>query len=398
MATTYRPQRTEGRQTIHRPVANFRRNPASPFRHVDLVLVGCVAVVSLFGALMVYSASRGPGPTYDSAFGKKVLLFIVVGGTLMTATALFDYRKLRDFWPFVYGGSLVLLIGVLVPGIGSRVKGTQGWYQLGPFQLQPSELAKLGLIFGFSGLASQFRGDLDARRVVVLLGMCGLPMGLVMLQPDLGTTLVSVALSFALLLVAGVRPRILGVLAVLAIVVTTLVLTSGVLGNYQKARLTTYIDQDRPADQVSRTKQKAAYNLDQAKLATGSGGVWGKGLFHGPQTRLSNVPAQQTDFIFTAVGEQLGFVGSGALLAVLGAIAWRVWRTAQLARDDFGTLICTGVMVMLVVQIFENVGMTMGIMPITGIPLPFVSYGGSALLTMFLSIGLVLSVHMRRFS
>jgi rod shape determining protein RodA len=398
MTAAYGPHsRTgSGRHPIRRPLANFTRNPASPFRHVDGVLVLTVGIVSLFGAVMVYSATRGPGPVYDTSFVKKVMVFVVLGGGIMAGVALFDYRKLRDFWPFIYGASVLLLVGVLIPGVGSKAKGTQGWFQLGPFQLQPSEMAKLGMIVGFAGLASQFRGDLDNRRLAMLLGICGAPMFFVLLQPDLGTTLVSVAVAFALLLVAGVRPRILGVLAIAAILGTTLVLTSGVLKQYQKDRLTTFIDQDKT--HTTKTSQAAGFNLEQAKLATGSGGLWGKGLFKGPQTKLGNVPEQRTDFIFTAVGEQLGFIGAGGLLVLLGIIVWRVWRTAQLARDEFGTLLCTGIMVMILVQSFENIGMTMGIMPITGIPLPFVSYGGSALLTMFLSIGLVLSVHMRRFS
>ena len=396
MATSYRPRpQPATRHTVRRPMANFRRNPASPLRHVDIVLVLCVAVVTMFGALMVYSTTRGATAPYDTSYVKRVIMFMMIGGVVMGGVALFDYRRLRDYWPLIYGGSVVSLALVLVPGIGSRSKGTQGWFQIGPFQLQPSELAKLAMIIGFAGLASQFRGDLDSSRVALLLGVCGAPMVLVLLQPDLGTTLVSVAVAFAMLLVAGVRPRILGVLAVVAILGTTMVLTSGVLKDYQRDRLGTFLDQ---GNAPTKELQKAAYNLDQAKQAIGSGGVWGKGLFNGPQTRLEKVPEQRTDFIFTAVGEQLGFVGAGALLAVLAAIVWRVWRAAQLARDDFGMLICTGIMVMLVVQIFENVGMTMGIMPITGIPLPFMSYGGSALLTTLISMGLVLSVHMRRFS
>ncbi len=400
MATsTYRPRpQPANRHTVRRPMANFRRNPTSPFRHVDLVLVSLVGVVTLFGALMVLSTTRGATAPYDTSYLKRVIMFMVIGGVVMGGVALYDYRKLRDFWPFIYGGSVLLLLLVLVPGIGSRSKGTQGWFQLGPFQLQPSELAKLGMIVGFAGLASQFRGDLDNTRVAMLLGVCGAPMVLVLLQPDLGTTLVSVAVAFALLLVAGVRPRILGILAVVAILGTTMVLTSGVLKQYQRDRLGTFLEQDASSSPSSASAQGSAFNLEQAKRAIGSGGLWGKGLFNGPQTRLKNVPEQRTDFIFTAVGEQFGFVGSGALLAVLAAIVWRVWRAAQLARDDFGMLICTGVMVMLLVQIFENVGMTMGIMPITGIPLPFMSYGGSALLTTLISMGLVLSVHMRRFS
>ena len=381
---------------VHRPMANFRTNPASPFRHVDAVLVGCVLAVSLFGALMVYSTTRGPTPPYDASYLKRVILFVVLGSGIMGGVALMDYRKLRDFWPFIYGASVAMLFLVLVPGIGSRTKGTQGWFQLPGFQLQPSEMAKLGMIIGFAGLASQFRGDLDNTRVVWLLAICGAPMFLVMLQPDLGTTLVSVAVAFALLAVAGVRGRILAGLALAAILGTAIVLTSGLLKEYQVARLTTFVDQDKVA--TTKIDEASRYNLDQSKQAIGAGGLWGKGLFEGSQTRLNIVPEQRTDFIFSAVGEQLGFVGSAVLLALMGTIVWRVWRTAQLARDEFGSLVCTGIMVMLVVQIFENAGMAMGIMPITGIPLPFVSYGGSALLTMFLAMGIVLSVHMRRFS
>lgn len=185
-------------------------------------------------------------------------------------------------------------------------------------------------------------------------------------------------------------------MAIAAALATTLVLTSGVLKEYQVARLTTFVEQDQEV--TNEDEARIRYNLDQSKAAIGAGGLWGQGLFEGSQTRLDIVPEQRTDFIFSAVGEQFGFVGSAALLGVMATIVWRVWRAAQLARDEFGTLLCTGIMVMLLVQIFENVGMTMGIMPITGIPLPFVSYGGSALLTMFLSMGLVLSVHMRRFT
>ncbi len=375
-------------------MANFRQNPASPFRHIDVVLVACVALVSAFGALMIYSVTRGNDAPYDSSYVNRVIMFLIIGGLVMAGMAVFDYRKLRDLWPIIYGGSVVLLVAVLV--VGKSTKGTQGWFQLGPFQLQPSEIAKLGLIIGFAGLASQFRGDLDNVRVLALLGVCAVPMGLVLLQPDLGTALVSVAVSIAMLSVAGVRPRLLGILAVLAVVGTTVILTSGVLKEYQVNRLTTYVRQDQPV--IDENDEEARFNLDQSKLAIGSGGATGKGLFNGPLTRGDIVPEQRTDFIFTAVGEQFGFVGSAALLATLAAIVWRVWRAAQLARDDFGMLLCTGIMVMLLIQIFENVGMTMGIMPITGIPLPFMSYGGSALLTTLLAMGLVLSVHMRRFS
>lgn len=393
MATTYtRPATTPSR----RPMANMRRNPASPFRHVDLVLLGAIGALCLLGTVMVYSATRGPTPPYDLSFLKKEVMFLLIGGVVLVAVAGLDYRRLRDYAPAIYGATTFLLLLVLVPGVGSRAKGTQGWFQLGPFQLQPSELAKLGLIIGMASLAVQFRGDLDLRRVGALLGVALLPMGLVMLQPDLGTTLVFCAITLAMLLVIGVRPRYLAAIILVGGLGAAGVLSSGLLADYQKDRLTTFIDQGGPASQ--RSSRTDAYNLEQSKIAIGSGGSVGKGLFKGPQTRLGNVPEQHTDFIFTAVGEELGFIGSASLLALLGVVVWRVWRAAQLARDEFGTYVCTGIMAMLVFQVFENVGMTMGIMPITGIPLPLVSYGGSSMLMTLASLGIVLSIHMRRFS
>ncbi len=375
-------------------MASMRQNPASPFRHLDLALVGAVVAVALLGALMIFTATRGAKAPYDLSFLKKQVMFLVLGGAAMVATATVDYRRIRDFAPAVYIATVVLLVGVLSP-LGSRSKGTQGWYQLGPFQLQPSELAKLGLIISIAALASQFRGEIDLRRLGSLVLMAALPMALVLFQPDLGTTLVSAFITLAMLLVAGVRPRHLAVISFVGILGVTLVLQSGVLAQYQKDRLTVFVHQENPRAAASR---RDAYNLDQAKIAIGSGGVTGEGLFNGNQTRLGNVPEQHTDFIFTAVGEQLGFLGGATLLALLALIVWRVWRTAQLARDDFGTLLCAGIMALFVFQIFQNAGMTMGIMPITGIPLPFMSYGGSSTITLFVAMGLVLSIHMRRFS
>ncbi|MBI2711180.1 MAG: rod shape-determining protein RodA [Actinobacteria bacterium] len=377
-----------------RPVASLRRNPAAAWRHLDVTLVAAIGAVSALGLVMVFSASRGATPPYDYSFAVKQLLFLVIGALVMAAIVLVDYRRVRDVAPGIYGVTVFLLAAVLV--VGSRRKGTQGWFPLGPFQLQPSELAKLGLILAVAWLASQFGGDVDLRRFVALLLVAAVPMGLVLLQPDLGTMLVSAAIVGAMLLMSGVKARYLALLGLAGVVSIGVVLKSGALDGYQKDRLTVFAQQDSPTglDQ-SRT---AAYNLEQSKIAIGSGGLVGKGLFQGTQTRLGNVPEQRTDFIFTAVGEQLGLVGAGGLLALLSLIVWRVHRSAQLARDEFGSLVCIGVMAMFVFQIFENVGMTMGIMPITGIPLPFMSYGGSAAVTSFAAMGLVLNVHMRRFT
>jgi rod shape determining protein RodA len=224
-----------------------------------------------------------------------------------------------------------------------------------------------------------------------MLAAGGFPLFLIMMQPDLGTALVLSVIIASIFLIAGVRAKHLLVLVLATVLMATLALNSSFLAQYQKDRLTSFTHQDEGLT-------KETYNINQSKTAIGAGALTGEGIGQGSQTRLGNVPEQHTDFIFTAVGEQLGFLGAGSLLALFCIIAWRIWRTAQLARDEFGMLACVGVLGFLMFQIFENVGMTMGIMPVTGIPLPLVSYGGSATIAEFFALGLVLNVHMRRFA
>lgn len=377
-----------------RPLTSLRHDPSAIWHHIDATLVATLLAVASLGALMVYSATRYvPNEPLDSSYLTKQVFFIVVGVIAATVVALVDYHTILDLAPLAYGSTLFLLVAVRL--FGERRSGTQGWFQLGAFQLQPSEFAKLALILGFTYLATQFHGDIDLRRLGALLAVAGVPIFLVLLQPDLGTSLVSMAVTFCLLVAAGVKGRYLLLLGVAAITLATLVLTSGMLDDYQKDRLTVFVNQERETD--LKTARGEAYNLEQSKLAIGSGGVRGTGLFNGPQTRSNRVPEQHTDFIFSVVGEELGLIGAGGLLAAYAVIVWRIWRTAQLARDDAGSMICLGVLAMFVFQIFQNVGMTMGIMPITGIPLPFLSYGGSSTIMAFLAMGLVLNVHMRRF-
>ncbi|CAN5520585.1 rod shape-determining protein RodA [soil metagenome] len=379
--------------TRRRPMASMRRDPSAIWHHIDGVMVASLLAVAGLGVVMVYSSTRGATAPFDTSFLTKQAFFVVLGLLVAGGVAVIDYHKILDAAPMIYGGTIVLLVAVKL--VGSSRSGTQGWFQLGPFQLQPSEFAKLALILGFTYLATQFHGDIDARRLGALLAVGGVPVLLVLLQPDLGTALVSVCITFYLLVAAGVRGRYLVGLGLLAVVFATLVLTSGVLDEYQRDRLTVFATQEQ--ERTLDEERDAAWTLEQSKIAIGSGGVTGKGLFNGPQTRGGVVPEQHTDFIFTAVGEELGLAGAAGLLALYGVIVWRIWRTAQLARDAAGTMICMGVLAMFVFQIFENVGMTMGIMPITGIPLPFMSYGGSSVIMTFIGVGLVLNVHMRRF-
>lgn len=366
-----------------------RRDPSAPFRHLDPVLVVCTLAVSVLGVVMVFSATRGNGEVADQSFLRRQALFMVIGVGVMAVVALFDYRKLRDYAIFLYGGMVVALLLVVSP-LGSEAKGAQAWFAFGPFQFQPSEFSKLVVILSLAALLAAWRGDIDIRRLGIALGVAGLPMVLILLQPDLGTMLVFVAITMAMLLMGGVKGRHILVLTVVGVAFVWGVLQSDFLKEYQKDRLTVFIDSET-ADSA------ASYNLNQSLIAIQSGGLSGGGLFEGRQTQLRFVPEQETDFIFTVVGEELGFIGGATFLGLFGVIVWRIWRTAALARDELGQLICVGVLAMFVFQLFESVGMTMGIMPVTGIPLPFMSYGGTTTLASFAAIGLVLNVHMRRF-
>jgi rod shape determining protein RodA len=368
------------------------RLESSPLRHLDLVLVGSVLAINALGLLMIYSATRNglggaTGPTY---YLKRQLAFVVIGIAIMAAAILIDYRRMREWAPAIYVVTILMLALVMTP-LGSSTLGSQARFSLGPIAIQPSEFAKFAVILIVGAYCAVHRGDLGGRHLMTVLAIVAPSLGLVMLQPDLGTALVIGTIVLAILAVAGAKGRHLAVLALVGITGTVVAVNVGVLKPYQVDRLTAFLDQN--GDQ-----QRTTYNLEQSKTAIGNGGVTGQGLFKGSQTSLGHVPEQHTDFIFTAVGEELGFVGAGLLLALFGIVVWRSWRTAALSNDFFGTLLCVGVVAMLAFQIFENVGMTMGIMPITGLPLPFMSYGGSSALVSFACVGLVANVSMRRFS
>ena len=369
------------------------RSPTAAWRHVDFLLIGAAVVLAGIGLVMIYSATHvkleqeGLDPTY---YLKRQAVWALLGLGVMTLVATVDYRVYRDYAPVIYIGTIVILLAVLSP-LGSSSRGTQAWFQLGAFQFQPSEVAKLVLVICVAAYCAAYRGELDWGRLLSIIGLAALPMILIYRQPDLGTALVFVAILIGMLLVAGAQVRHMALLTALGVIGVVAVFQLGVLKEYQVDRLGAFLEPET-------NQQESAYSVNQSKIAIGSGGFTGKGLFNGTQTKLAYVPEQNTDFIFTVVGEELGLIGSALVLALFAVVVWRTWRTAALAKDLYGTLVCVGVLAMLVFQIFENVGMTMGIMPITGIPLPFLSYGGSATLASFAAIGLVVNVHMRRFS
>jgi rod shape determining protein RodA len=375
------------------PASRLGSDPASPWRHLDVVLLGATLAIAGLGLLMVYSASRGDVTSAGlgaTGIVQRQGLFVLGGMGLLAAAVIVDYRIWLHFAGVAYAGMLLLLLAVLSP-LGTEIRGTQGWFDLGVFQLQPSEFGKVAMILALAAFAAAGGGLLDPRRLGSALLLVGVPMALILLQPDLGTMLVFVAITMGVLLVAGARPAHIAALTLAGVLGVVGIVQGGVLEDYQRDRLTAFVN---PEGDV----QRSAYNLDQAKTAIGNGGFTGTGLFEGSQKKLSYVPEQQTDFIFTVVGEELGFLGAATLLLLYGVVGWRIWRAALHARDFAGSLLCVGVLTMLVFQVFQNVGMTMGIMPITGIPLPLVSYGGSSAITFLVAIGLVLNVNMRRFS
>ncbi|HEY6530832.1 MAG TPA: rod shape-determining protein RodA [Acidimicrobiales bacterium] len=368
-----------------------RRDPTAPFRHLDPVLVVCTIALGLIGVVAVYSATRGPGPDFVDTYLVRQFGFVVIGVVVMGVFAVVDYHKLHDWAWLFYAGTTGLLVLVLSPlGTGGEAKGAQAWFSLGPFQLQPAEFAKLSLIAALAFLLSEFKGDIDLRRLAALLVVAGVPMALIMLQPDIGLVLILTIITLALFVVGGVPAKYLAVLTLVAAVGVVGVLNSPLLKEYQRDRFTTFLDPEN-------TSSEARYNVEQSQQAIATGGLTGEGLFNGPQTRLGFVPEQETDFIFTSVAEQFGFVGSGLILGLYGVICYRIWRIASIARDPFGSFVCIGVLAMFAFSVFENVGMATGIMPVTGIPLLLLSSGGSSTITAFAGIGLVLNVHMRRF-
>ncbi|MFV2038838.1 MAG: rod shape-determining protein RodA [Acidimicrobiales bacterium] len=368
---------------------NPRRDPLAPWLHVDFMLVlGTVALAS-FGAAVIYSATRGADPAaYDATFLERQVMFIMVGGALMAGVALVPYNHLRAWAALAYAGGLVGLAGVLVLGIS--VNGARSWFEIAGFQIQPSEFLKVAYIAVLAAYVSRFEGEMNLRQLGATLAIAAPPLLLIMAQPDVGTALVFVAITMGVLLIGGARFRHILLMTALGLFAAVVIWNSGTLASYQQERLISFID---PASSQTDT----AYQQTQAQIAIGSGGITGQGFGNGRQTRGEFVPAQHTDFIFTVVAEEFGFVGSALVLSLFGLIVWRTWRTAKKAADMYGSLICVGVMTMVVFQMFQAIGMTMGIMPITGIPVPFLSYGGSSALTSFIAVGLVLNVHMRRY-
>ncbi|HSA53779.1 MAG TPA: rod shape-determining protein RodA [Yinghuangia sp.] len=368
----------------------------APVRRLDWVLFGASLALSVIGSLLVWSATRprthltGGDP---QAFLKKHLLNMVIGLVLFAIVAMVGHRRMRVLVPFIGIVAMLGLFAALSP-LGATINGQKAWIMLpAGFSLQPAELAKIGVILGMAMLLAERvdTGDVERpgnRAVFWAVALAMAPIGVIMLMPDLGSAMVIGVIIMGVLLASGAQARWLVGLTTLGIVVALGVWKLGVLSQYQIDRFRAFTDPDLdPAG--------AGYNITQAKLAVGSGKLTGTGLFQGNQTQGQYVPEQQTDFIFSVAGEELGLIGCTVILFLFGALLWRGVRIAVNADDLFGTIIAAGVVAWLGFQMFENIGMNIGIMPVAGLPLPFVSYGGSSMFAIWIAIGLLQSVHMR---
>lgn len=362
----------------------------------DPILTIAVAGLLIIGTLLVYSATRfwyagmGLDPQY---YLKRHVINILIGGFLAVSATLVDYRLLRAYTPLFYGASVLGLIAVLIPGIGSTVNGSRAWISLpGGFQIQPAELAKISIIVGISMVLSERIHDRESpthQDVVIALLIAALPILLILIQPDMGTVIIISASVVTIVAVSGAPSRWVAGLLIVALMSGFSAVKLGVLSEYQVKRLQSFVN-------PSADPQQSGYQLRQSRITVGSGGLLGKGLFNGPQTNGRFVPEQQTDFIFTVAGEELGFVGSSFILLLFLVILLRAFRIARRSQDLFGRLVCTGVIAWFAFQAFENIGMTMGLMPMTGVPLPFLSYGGSSMFANLIGIGLLQNVYARQ--
>jgi len=370
--------------------------PLPLWRRLDWLLIGSVAGLCAIGCLLVWSATVNQTELTggdDTAYLAKQATNVVVGAALAALVAATDHRALRIWAPAIYLTSIAGLLLIFVPGIGTTINGSRSWLTIGGLTMQPAEFAKLGILIGMAlVLAERAEGRLRTRStgsdLVPALLIAALPALLILAQPDLGTLIVLTAIVFGIVALAGAGKRwLIGLLAVGAAAVAAAIAV-GLLADYQLDRFRAFTD-------PSLDPKGAGYNTIQSRVAVGNGGLFGQGLFDGSQTQAGFVPEQHTDFVYTVAGEELGLVGAGLIIVLFTIVVWRALRIARRAGDLFARLVAVGVACWFGFQAFQNIGMCLGIMPVTGVPLPFVSYGGTSMFASLMAVGLLINVHLR---
>lgn len=354
-------------------------------RKLDWVLIISVILLLIIGVLVLYSISFEDS-ILDPANLKKQISSILIGFGLMFALSFFDYRSLNSYSTKLYFITLVLLIFVLL--FGKTIRGNTGWIEFFSYHIQPVELAKLAIVIFLASFLSKKRTQLSIIvRVVASIILIFFPIFLILKQPDLGSSVIILACWSVLLFSSGLNKKNLAILAMIGI----LGVSSSwfFLKDYQKSRVVNFV-------KPQQDPMGSGYNVIQAIVAVGSGGMFGKGLGHGSQSQLNFLPEKHTDFIFSAIAEELGFFGSMSVFAIFGVIFWRMKEIARLSRDNFGYLIAVGIISIMFFQLLINIGMNIGVMPVAGVPLPFLSYGGSAMVVMLCAIGIMQSIYLRR--
>jgi rod shape determining protein RodA len=371
-------------------LGNIRRSPADPSRNVDWVMLTAQVALTVAGCFIVFSATRTR--TIDPyTFVTRQVVFAIVAALAMVVVMLFDYEWWKERARLLYIPTIIVLFGM---ALYSRAAGsTTLAVDVGPIQIQPAEFSKFVVLIAMCAYLSEERNSGEAVSYPRFLGaliIVGIPAVLIIVQPDLGTGSVLIAMTMGVLLVAGAKARYIATISLMSVATIGAAFVARVVNAYQLARIRVFFDEHNP------DLAKEVYQVDNAVKAVGTGGVFGKGWLQGPLTNGKDIPVIWADFPFAAIGEQFGLVGCAALLLLFAVVLVRIWRIAHLSRDMFGTYLCAGVFTMLLWQVFQNVAMTIKIMPVTGLPMPFISYGGSSLITWFALLGLVQSVHMRR--
>jgi rod shape determining protein RodA len=372
----------------------LRGSYADPIRNIDWILMSAVIVQVIIGLFTVFSATRQRliDQNIDVfVYVQRQVLFVIIAAAVITVVMSLGHDWLRAQSGFLYGGVLLLLVMVL--GAGAVTGGARLAFDFGPFSVQPAELAKPVLLILVSSYLSESVPDkIDWHHFVMTLYIVLIPCGLILMQPDLGSASVILAGVAGVLYIGNARRRYLALIGGM-FVATAVGLMVAVPGlRYQGNRFVAWFLQNSNNKDLENIVLQVRY----AKRAVSTGGFFGKGYLQGPLTNGKYVPVQFTDFPFSAIGEQFGMVGGAVVLGLFGVILWRIWRTAQMARDRFSFFMASGAFTMVMWQVFQNIGMTLGVMPVSGLPLPFISYGGSHLISSAILIGLVQSIHMRR--
>ena len=373
-------------------LGNIRSSPSAPSRNIDWVLLLGQSALSVIGLAVIYSASYSKFSD-PFLFVTRQEVFLIGAVVAMVVVMSFDYDWWKDRSRFLYGVTIMLLVLVIL--VGAVSGGASLNFDVGPLKLQPAEFAKFTVLLTVAAYLGDDRSDvLPYHRFIIGLLLVGAPASLIIIQPDLGSASVLITMAMGIMLVAGAKTRYMFLITAVSIGTVGAAVATGLVNDYQLLRFTAFFDQDSNDPKL----RDVIYQGRNAIRALATGGIDGKGWLQGPITNAKNdIPVQWADFPFSAIGEQFGLIGCAVVIGLYVLVLVRIWRIAHLSRDLLGTYLCVGVFSMLLWQVFQNVAMTVGLMPITGLPLPFISYGGSGLVTFFALMGLVQNVHMRRY-